>query len=118
MTDTVSGLLTTLHLRRRDCDPVPPLQDFLFYWHFGPKEEDPQKPNPVIFWTNGGPGCSAMEGAINELGPLSLFKAKDGSALYTGTLSDNPYSWNAFAHLVTVDQPRSAPEGRNRSFNV
>jgi carboxypeptidase C (cathepsin A) len=83
-------------------------QDFLFYWHFGPKESSGAN-TPVIFWTNGGPGCSAMEGAINELGPLSLFKAKDGSDLYTGALSDNPYSWNAYAHLVTVDQPRYTP---------
>jgi cathepsin A (carboxypeptidase C) len=68
--------------------------DFLFYWHFGPKQTTPGAVTPVIFWTNGGPGCSAMEGALNELGPLSLFKAKDGSALYTAALSDNPYSWN------------------------
>eukprot|EP00038_Savillea_parva_P014774 m.12076 g.12076 ORF g.12076 m.12076 type:complete len:658 (+) comp2906_c0_seq1:53-2026(+) len=80
--------------------------DYLFYWHFGPKEDaGPQ--TPVIFWTNGGPGCSAMEGAIDELGPLSLHMAKSGSPLYTGKLSDNPYSWNAYAHLVTVDQPRN-----------
>eukprot|EP00041_Stephanoeca_diplocostata_P017087 m.340016 g.340016 ORF g.340016 m.340016 type:complete len:676 (-) comp20589_c1_seq3:342-2369(-) len=96
--------------------PVTPT-DFLFYWHFGPKEA-PIADAPVIFWTNGGPGCSSMEGAISELGPLSLFQGKESSPLYTGRLSDNPYSWNAYAHLVTVDQPRyvgfSTGTGRNR----
>ena len=78
------------------CSCITNLQDFLFYWHFGPKQTTAGAATPVIFWTNGGPGCSAMEGALNELGPLSLFKAKDGSALYTGALSDNPYSWNTY----------------------
>lgn len=78
--------------------------EFLFYIHFGPKNRDSNA--PVIFWTNGGPGCSAMEGAFEELGPLKLYKAKERTSLYTGTLSDNPYSWNTYAHLVTVDQPR------------
>lgn len=50
--------------------------------------------------------CCVGIGAISELGPLSLFQGKESSPLYTGRLSDNPYSWNAYAHLVTVDQPR------------
>eukprot|EP00040_Diaphanoeca_grandis_P029299 m.171304 g.171304 ORF g.171304 m.171304 type:complete len:709 (-) comp31645_c0_seq1:143-2269(-) len=80
-------------------------QDFLFYWKFGPRLVAP-KDAPIIFWTNGGPGCSSMEGAIGELGPLSLINSESKSRLFTGQLSDNPYSWNAYAHLVFVDQPR------------
>lgn len=44
--------------------------DFLFYWHFGPKEASTADA-PVIFWTNGGPGCSSMEGIF--LATCTLF---------------------------------------------
>jgi carboxypeptidase C (cathepsin A) len=61
---------------------------------------------PLIIWTNGGPGCSAMEGATTESGPLVLYRIKESYQLATGQLSDNPYGWNKQGHVLYVDQPR------------
>ena len=67
-------------------------QDYLFYWFFENKKPTSkifgkngilaeQKPynRPLIIWSNGGPGCSAMEGATTENGPLRLLDIKKGS---------------------------------------
>ncbi len=87
--------------------------DFLFYWHFT-SADGKGDTAPLIIWTNGGPGCSSMEGATTENGPLSLFDIKESCTLnsqnkqcdYTLQLSTNKYSWNQHANMVYVDQPR------------
>jgi len=54
-----------------------------------------------------------MEGATTEHGPLVLFDIKEscsggsGKCDYTGQLSTNPYSWNAHANVLYVDQPKN-----------
>ena len=50
---------------------VTSVPDYLFYWFFGTKDLNPEA--PLIIWTNGGPGCTAMEGATTETGPLWFF---------------------------------------------
>jgi carboxypeptidase C (cathepsin A) len=35
--------------------------DHLFYWHFAAQSDEDAKA-PIVLWSNGGPGCSAMEG--------------------------------------------------------
>jgi len=95
-------------------------QDYLFYWFFENQEPMPPivgadgqlaeaKPydRPLIIWSNGGPGCSAMEGATTENGPLRLLDMKKGSeSLTTHQLTDNWSSWNKYANVLYVDQPR------------
>jgi carboxypeptidase C (cathepsin A) len=77
-------------------------QDWLFYWFFGAADLNPNA--PLIIWTNGGPGCSSMEGATTENGPLVLFDIKESCSNppcdYTGQFSSNPYSWNAHANIL------------------
>lgn len=51
----------------------------------------------IIFWTNGGPGCSGLLGLFTELGPWR--------PLYNGTLIRNPASWTSLASLVFLEQP-------------
>lgn len=49
---------------------------------------------PVIYWFNGGPGCSSQFGNWNEIGPIKV----DGETLHL-----NEYSWNKQALLIFVD---------------
>lgn len=78
--------------------------DHLFYWYF--EAQANASTAPLVFWSNGGPGCSAMEGAKTEHGPLSLTYIKLSHDLATGQLSDNPWAWSKDANVVYVDQPR------------
>lgn len=86
--------------------------DYLFYWYFSSR--DGNSSAPLIIWTNGGPGCSAMEGATTEVGPLRLLdikescQADDGAKCdYNSQFSPNTYAWNANAHMLFVDQPKN-----------
>lgn len=80
-------------------------RDYLFYLLATADAGSPEDA-PLIVWSNGGPGCSAMEGATTEHGPLVLYGIKDDVKMASGKLSRNPYSWNKRAHVLYVDQPR------------
>jgi cathepsin A (carboxypeptidase C) len=107
----IDGKLETYNLRAKKVDPsklgVDKVKQYsgylddeendkhLFYWFFESRN-DP-KNDPVILWLNGGPGCSSLTGLFLELGPSSIdSKLK---------LHDNPYSWNANASVIFLDQP-------------
>ncbi|KAI9875386.1 MAG: hypothetical protein M1830_008533 [Pleopsidium flavum] len=108
----VDGKLETYNLRAKKVDPGalgvdPAVKQYsgylddeendkhLFYWFFESRN-DP-KNDPVVLWLNGGPGCSSLTGLFLELGPSSL--DKDLNLVY------NPYSWNANASVIFLDQP-------------
>nr|CAD2196576.1 unnamed protein product [Meloidogyne enterolobii] len=69
---------------------------FLHYW-FVTSQGNPLK-DPLIFWFNGGPGCSSLDGLLSELGPYIV--EEDGK-----TLNKNPYSWNKYASIVFIEAP-------------
>ncbi|KAF6771706.1 hypothetical protein AHF37_09622 [Paragonimus kellicotti] len=52
---------------------------------------------PLVLWLNGGPGCSSLEGLLQENGP---FKVVPGPAL-----EYNPYSWNKVANMLYLESP-------------
>ncbi|CAE6419829.1 unnamed protein product [Rhizoctonia solani] len=68
----------------------------LFFW-FWPTN-NPQHTNDLVFWTNGGPGCSSLEGLLQENGPFSW---------PTGTAMPirNQWSWTNLSHVLWVEQP-------------
>ena len=79
--------------------------DYLFYWLF--EAQTNADDAPLVIWSNGGPGCSAMEGATTEHGPYVLYDVKEaGATMFGGKLTKNPHAFNKRAHVVYVDQPR------------
>uniref|UniRef100_A0A7E4V8B1 Carboxypeptidase n=1 Tax=Panagrellus redivivus TaxID=6233 RepID=A0A7E4V8B1_PANRE len=69
---------------------------FLHYW-FVESQSNPAK-DPLIFWFNGGPGCSSLDGLLNEMGPYEV--SEDGK-----TMKQNEYAWNKFASVVYIESP-------------
>jgi len=67
----------------------------IFYWYVE-AQKDPETA-PLIWWTNGGPGCSGFNGFLEENGP---FRPNE-----QGTLDINSFSWNREVNMVFVEQP-------------
>jgi len=67
------------------------------FFYFFESRSDPDK-DDVIFWTNGGPGCSSGIGLFMELGPCRVVNADNGTVPL-------PESWNSNANIFFVDQP-------------
>lgn len=77
---------------------------FIHYW-FIESENDPAN-DPVVYWTNGGPGGSGISvGLLTELGQVAL---NDNSVQADGSLKPlyNPYSWSRVANTLFVSQPK------------
>ncbi|KAF5363862.1 hypothetical protein D9756_001081 [Leucocoprinus leucothites] len=68
----------------------------LFFWFFPPGPEGSL--DDLIFWTNGGPGCSSLEGLLQENGPFSW---SWGQAKPT----PNEFSWTNLSSVLWVEQP-------------
>jgi len=68
----------------------------IHYW-FVESVDVPSETAPVVFWTNGGPGCSGLIGFLTEQGPFR----PDAD----GILQQNPYAWNKVANMVFLEQP-------------
>lgn len=62
------------------------IKSFHYYCRFVESQRSPST-DPLLLWMNGGPGCSSLEGFLNELGPLHV--TNDGTSLY-----NNTYAWN------------------------
>ncbi|MCJ1311898.1 hypothetical protein MMC25_005571 [Agyrium rufum] len=68
----------------------------LYFWFFpstNPKAED-----EITIWLNGGPGCSSLEGLLQENGPFIW---------QYGTFKPvpNTYTWRNLTNMVWVEQP-------------
>ncbi|KAF9561528.1 serine carboxypeptidase [Agrocybe pediades] len=66
------------------------------FFYFFESRNNPDK-DDVIFWTNGGPGCSSSLGLFFELGPCRIPDAN-------GTVF-HPESWNNNANVFFIEQP-------------
>ncbi|KAF8905762.1 Alpha/Beta hydrolase protein [Gymnopilus junonius] len=68
----------------------------LFFWFFPPGPGGSL--DDLIFWTNGGPGCSSMEGFLQENGPFSW-------AVGEAKPTPNEFSWTNLSSVLWVEQP-------------
>ncbi|PIL36469.1 hypothetical protein GSI_00158 [Ganoderma sinense ZZ0214-1] len=68
----------------------------LFFWFFPPGPQGSL--DDLIFWTNGGPGCSSLEGLLQENGP---FQWSYGQAQPT----QNEFSWTNLSSIIFLEQP-------------
>lgn len=67
----------------------------IFYWYV--ESQSNPETDPVVYWTNGGPGCSGLLAFGLEHGPF-YYSSNE-------TLTPNPYSWNKVANMFYVEQP-------------
>ncbi|PFH46823.1 hypothetical protein AMATHDRAFT_7364 [Amanita thiersii Skay4041] len=80
------------------------------FFYFFESRSDPDK-DDVIFWTNGGPGCSSSMGLFMELGtefradPMPLDVDWDLRVLDENGPKFHPESWNSNANIFFIDQP-------------
>ncbi|CAD6907142.1 unnamed protein product [Tilletia controversa] len=76
------------------------------WFQFFESRSDPEK-DPLLLWTNGGPGCSSAIGLFQELGPC-LVPLQNGTPSpgppINGT-TRNPHSWNSASSIIFIDQP-------------
>ncbi|OBZ69475.1 Serine-type carboxypeptidase F [Grifola frondosa] len=68
----------------------------LFFW-FWPTN-NASNVNDLLFWTNGGPGCSSLEGFLQENGPISWSWGQSAP-------TPNPWSWTNLSNVLWVEQP-------------
>lgn len=68
----------------------------LFFWFF--PTTNPDAVDDITIWLNGGPGCSSLEGLLQENGPFIW---------QYGTFAPvrNPYTWVNLTNMVWVEQP-------------
>lgn len=86
MTEMYSGLIPI--------DENDPSRALFFV--FQPKVGAPV--DEITFWTNGGPGCSSLEGFFQENGLIQWTWGQ-----YAPTI--NPYSWVNLTNMLWVEQP-------------
>ncbi|KAF7561185.1 hypothetical protein G7046_g2941 [Stylonectria norvegica] len=72
------------------------LDDEYYFW-FQPSP-NPAAKKEIVIWLNGGPGCSSLEGFLQENGPF-LWQY--------GTYKPvaNPWAWHHLSNIVWVEQP-------------
>ncbi|KAG2108312.1 Alpha/Beta hydrolase protein [Suillus cothurnatus] len=68
----------------------------LYFWFFPPGPEGSL--DDLIFWTNGGPGCSSLEGLLQENGPFSWSWGQAKATV-------NQQSWTNLSSVLWVEQP-------------
>lgn len=74
------------------------------FFYFFESRSSPEE-DPLVFWTNGGPGASSAFGLFMEHGPcrVSSPDRQEGPPINGTTRFD--YSWNTRANMIYVEQP-------------
>ena len=69
----------------------------LFYI-FTPSQSDTPTTAPLILWLHGGPGCSAIDSLLIEMGPVVTDK-------FSGKFHVNEFSWNKEYNVLYLESP-------------
>jgi carboxypeptidase D len=95
--------------------PVSDDLSTLFFWNFKSPNNNNNNNNgndksrPLIIWLNGGPGCSSMDGALMEIGPLRIPNYNDNKENKYNDIHNPKIIWNdgwfKSADLLFIDQP-------------
>jgi len=72
----------------------------LHYWLV--QSENKPVTDPLVFWFNGGPGCSSLDGYFYEQGPFHVVEPYQSA---NNTLYYNPYNWAKVANMVFLEAP-------------
>lgn len=76
---------------------------FFFFFESRSSPED----DPLLLWTNGGPGASGALGLFMELGPCRVPYPEVRSGPPINRTDYFQYSWNARANVIFIEQPAS-----------
>lgn len=74
----------------------------LFFFFFESRSSPAE--DPIVMWTNGGPGSSSSIGLFMEHGPCRAVKERRAGPPINGTDYFEP-SWNTRANMVYIEQP-------------
>ncbi|KAF1833457.1 alpha/beta-hydrolase [Decorospora gaudefroyi] len=69
----------------------------LYFWFF--PSENVNASDEITIWLNGGPGCSSLEGFLQENSPISWQYGSGPGPVY------NPWNWANLTNMVWVEQP-------------
>jgi serine carboxypeptidase-like clade 1 len=74
----------------------------LHYWLATSEGESSSAPSkdPLVFWFNGGPGCSSLDGYFYEHGPMHVVEPVPNTTKVP-PLYLNPSRWNRIANVVS-----------------
>jgi carboxypeptidase C (cathepsin A) len=75
-----------------------PINDTTKSFHYIATTSETPITDKLIFWFNGGPGCSSLFGMTMEIGPYVM---GDEDTRF----KRNPYPWNREAHVVYIEMP-------------
>ncbi|KAF2432847.1 alpha/beta-hydrolase [Tothia fuscella] len=81
----------------------------MFFWYF-PARHSPSTA-PISIWIGGGPGQSAIEGAVTQNGPC--YVNQDGNST-----TENPFLRNNHVNMLYIDQPIGAGFSYSSLVNV
>ena len=88
--------------------PGEPANSLHMHYTFWESEGNPAT-DPLLVWSNGGPGAGSEFGAFTELGPMLLYddslKTKEFNTTGIPTLFRNPKAWTQVASLLIYDAP-------------
>jgi len=59
----------------------------------------------LVQWMNGGPGCTSVKGAFEELGQLVFNRNSNMTGDVTPTLFYNPLGWTQASSMLYFESP-------------